>query len=83
MSHGRPPLSSTTRLYGHFAHMPGQRPLAGPIPLIHALLDRRGVDALYVPWQVPAEHFAKVMSMARYRSRAVVRAARASSARPV
>jgi shikimate dehydrogenase len=62
MPQGRPPISTTTRLYGHFAHMSGQRPLSGPIPLINALLDQRGVDALYVPWQVSAEHFAAAVA---------------------
>jgi shikimate dehydrogenase len=66
MPQGRPPRSTTTRLYGHFAHMTGQRPLSGPIPLINALLDQRGVDALYVPLQVPAEHFAAAVAGLRH-----------------
>jgi len=36
MPQGRPPRSTTPRLYGHFAHMTGQRPLSGPIPLVNA-----------------------------------------------
>jgi len=66
MPQGRPPISTTTRLYGHFAHQTGQRPLAGPIPLLNALLDQRGVDALYVPLQVPAEHFAAAVAGLRH-----------------
>jgi len=68
MPHGRPLLSTTTRLYGHFTHGTTQRPLAGPIPLFNALLDERGVDALYVPLQVSADHFESVvMGMRRLR----------------
>jgi shikimate 5-dehydrogenase len=66
MPQRRPPCSTTTRLYGHFAHTTGQRPLSGPIPLINALLDQRGVDALYVPLQVPAEHFAAAVAGLRH-----------------
>ena len=66
MPQSRPPRSTTTRLYGHFAHMTGQRPLSGPIPLINALLDQRGVDALYMPLQVPAEHFAAAVAGLRH-----------------
>jgi len=48
MPHGRPPMSTTTRLYGHFAYSTVQRPM--PVPaLMNALLERRGVDAIYGP----------------------------------
>ena len=57
MPHGRPPISTTTRLYGHFAYSTVQRPM--PVPaLMNALLERRGVDAVFVPLQVPPKHLA-------------------------
>jgi shikimate dehydrogenase len=65
MSQGRPPISTTTRLYGHFAHATGQRPLPLAV-LMNALLDQRGVDALWVPLQVPAEHFEAVVTGMRH-----------------
>ena len=44
MPPGRPPISTTTRLYGHFAHATVARSL--PLAVIaNALLDQRGVDA--------------------------------------
>jgi shikimate dehydrogenase len=46
--------------------MTGQRPLSGPIPLINSLLDQRGVDALYVPLQVPADRFAAAVMGLRH-----------------
>jgi hypothetical protein len=50
MPHGRPLMSTTTRLYGHFAHSTVQRPM--PVPaFMNALLERRGVDAIYVALQ--------------------------------
>jgi hypothetical protein len=45
MPQGRPPLSTTTRLYGHFTHATGQRSMSLPA-LMNALLDQRGVDAI-------------------------------------
>lgn len=65
MQPGRPPISTTTRLYGHFAHSIGQRP--HPLaPVMNALLDQRGIDALWVPLQVPAEHFAAAVAGLRH-----------------
>jgi shikimate dehydrogenase len=43
-----------------------QRPLTGPLALINALLDQRGVDALYVPLQVPADQFAAAIAGLRH-----------------
>ena len=65
MPHGRPPMSTTTRLYGHFAYSTIQRPM--PVPaLMNALLERRGVDAIYVPLQVAPEHVAAVIAGMRH-----------------
>ena len=65
MPHGRPPMSTTTRLYGHFAYSTVQRPM--PVPaLMNALLERRGVDAIYVPLQVAPEHLAAVIASMRH-----------------
>jgi shikimate dehydrogenase len=65
MPHGRPPMSTTTRLYGHFAYSTVQRPM--PVPaLMNALLERRGVDAIYVPLQVPPEHLAAIIAGMRH-----------------
>jgi shikimate dehydrogenase len=66
MPQGRPPLSTTTRLYGHFAHATAQRPLTGPIPLINALLDQRGIDALYISLQVSPDRFAAAVAGLRH-----------------
>ncbi|HEY5868150.1 MAG TPA: shikimate dehydrogenase [Candidatus Tectomicrobia bacterium] len=65
MQQGRPPISTTTRLYGHFAHSLGQRPhpMAG---VMNALLDQRGIDALWVPLQVSPDHFAAVVTGMRH-----------------
>jgi shikimate dehydrogenase len=65
MPQGRPAINTTTRLYGHFAHAIGQRPMSLPA-LMNTLLDQRGVDALYVPLQVPAEHFAAAVAGLRH-----------------
>ena len=65
MPHGRPPMSTTTRLYGHFAYATIQRPMPVP-PLMNALLARRGVDAIYVPFQVAPEHVAAVIAGMRH-----------------
>ena len=51
MSQGRPPISTTTRLYGHFAYQIDHRPQ--PVAnLVNTLLDQRGVDALWMPLQL-------------------------------
>ena len=65
MPQGRPPISTTTRLYGHFAYSIGHRPHALAV-LVNALLDQRGVDAIWVPMQVPAEHFAAAVAGLRH-----------------
>ena len=65
MPQGRPPVSTTTRLYGHFAHQTGHRPQP-VVAVVNALLDQRGVDALYVPLQVPAEHFTAALAGLRH-----------------
>jgi len=65
MPHGRPPISTTTRLYGHFAYSTVQRPMSAPA-LMNALLERRGVDALFVPLQVPPEHLAATIAGMRH-----------------
>ena len=65
MPHGRPPMSTTTRLYGHFAYSTVQRLM--PVPaLMNALLERRGVDAIYVPLQVAPEHVAAAIAGMRH-----------------
>jgi shikimate dehydrogenase len=58
-------MSTTTRLYGHFAYSTIQRPMPVP-PLMNALLERRGVDAIYVPLQVAPEHVAAVIAGMRH-----------------
>ena len=65
MPHGRPPISTTTRLYGHFAYATVQRPMSAPA-VMNALLERRGVDALFVPLQVPPEHLAATIAGMRH-----------------
>jgi shikimate dehydrogenase len=65
MPQGRPPVSTTTRLYGHFAHQTEHRPQP-VVAVVNALLDQRGVDALYVPLQVPAEHFTAALAGLRH-----------------
>jgi len=63
MQPGRPPISTTTRLYGIFAYSTGQRPMTVPA-LFNALFDRHGIDAIFVPLQVATEHVeAAVMGM--------------------
>jgi shikimate dehydrogenase len=65
MRQGRPPVSSTTRVFGHFAHSVGQwpHPLA---PIMNALLDQRGLDAMWVPLQVSPEHFTATVAGLRH-----------------
>jgi shikimate dehydrogenase len=65
MPQGRPPISTTTHLYGHFAHQTEHRPLRLAV-IANALLDQRGVDALWMPLQVSAEHFAAVVAGMRH-----------------
>jgi shikimate dehydrogenase len=65
MAQGRPPVSTTTRLYGHFAHQTDHRPQPLAV-LVNALLDQRSVDALWMPLQVPAEHFAAALAGLRH-----------------
>ena len=63
MTQGRPPISGRTRFYGIFAD-----PIAhAQTPAIfNALLDRRGVDAIFVPLHVTAEHFAAAVEGMRH-----------------
>lgn len=65
MRQGRPPVSSTTRVFGHVAHSVGQwpHPLA---PIMNALLDQRGLDAMWVPLQVSPEHFTATVAGLRH-----------------
>ena len=65
MPQGRPPVSTTTRLYGHFAHQTEHRPQP-VVAVVNALLDQRGVDALWMPLQVSAEHFAAAVAGLRH-----------------
>src|SRR5262249_32443796 len=65
MSQGRPPISTTTRLWGHFAHQIEHRPQSLAVAA-YTLLDQRGIDALWMPLQVPAEHFAAVVAGMRH-----------------
>ena len=46
---------------GHFAYSTVQRPMSAPA-LMNALLERRGVDALFVPLQVPPQHLAATIA---------------------
>lgn len=62
---GRPPVSTTTRLYGIFAHATGQRPMVVPV-LFDELFDRHGVDAMFIPLQVSSEHLAAVVAGMRH-----------------
>jgi shikimate dehydrogenase len=63
MTQGRPSISGRTRFYGIFAD-----PIAyAQTPAIfNALLDRRGVDAVFVPFHVTAEHFAEAVAGMRH-----------------
>src|SRR5262252_6073434 len=67
MPQGRPPISTTTRLWGHFAHQSEHRPQPLAVAA-YTLLDQRGVDALWMPLQVPAEHFAAAVAGLRHLS---------------
>jgi hypothetical protein len=59
MTQGRPPISGRTWFYGIFAD-----PIAhAQTPaILNELLDRRGVDAVFVPFHVTAEHFAAAVA---------------------
>ena len=65
MQQGRLPISTTTRLYGIVADSIGQRPMLVPA-LFNALLERRGVDAIFVPFQVTAEHLVAAIAGMRH-----------------
>ena len=61
MQHGRPPVSTTTRLYGLFLHAPEHRPVAVPA-LFNAMFDQRGIDAMFIPLQVTPERLARAIA---------------------
>ena len=63
MKQSHPPISGKTRLYGHFAD-PVEH-LQVPA-IINALLDRRGVDAVFVPLHVTAEDFEATVAGMRH-----------------
>ena len=63
MTQGRPPISGRTRFYGIFADPISQ--VQAPAAF-NALLDRRGVDAVFVPLHVTAEHFAAAVAGMRH-----------------
>jgi shikimate dehydrogenase len=65
MQPGRPLVSTTTRLYGIFAHATGQRPMVVSV-FFNELLDRHGVDAMFIPLQVSPEHLAAVLAGMRH-----------------
>jgi shikimate dehydrogenase len=65
MPPGRPPMSTTTRLYGIFADSAGQRPMTAPA-LFNALFDRHGIDAIFVPFQVTPAHVAAAIAGMRH-----------------
>src|SRR5262245_33146330 len=60
MQPGRPPVSTTTRLY-LFLHAMEQRPVAVPA-LFNAMFDQRGVDAIFMPLQVAPERLAAAIA---------------------
>jgi shikimate dehydrogenase len=55
MNKGRLSISTKTRLYGVFANGSGERPIP-VVDLIDDLIQQRGVDAIFVPFQVTAEN---------------------------
>jgi shikimate 5-dehydrogenase len=59
MQHSRPPISGRTRLYGLFAAPVDHLQTPG---VLNALLGQRGVDAVFVPLHVTAEHFATTVA---------------------
>jgi len=63
MQQSRPPISGRTRLYGLFADPVGH--LQTPA-VLNALLDQRGVDAVFVALHVTAEHFAATVAGMRH-----------------
>jgi shikimate dehydrogenase len=65
MQHGRPPISTATRLYGMFLHAPEQRALVVP-GLFNAMLDRHGVDAIFIPLQVTPERLEPAIAGMRH-----------------
>jgi shikimate dehydrogenase len=63
MQQSRPPLSGKTRLYGLFADPVDH--LQTPA-VLNALLDQRGVDAVFVALHVSAKHFATAVAGMRH-----------------
>ena len=63
MQHSRPPISGKTPLYGVFADPVDH--LQAPA-LLNARLDQLGLDAVFVPLHVSAEHFATVVAGMRH-----------------
>jgi shikimate dehydrogenase len=63
MQQGRPPISGRTRLYGLFADPIAQ--VQTPA-VMNELLDRRGVDAVFVPLHVTTDHFAAAVAGMRH-----------------
>lgn len=63
MQQSRPPISGKTRLYGVFADPVDH--LRAPA-VLNALLDQRGVDAVFVALHVSAEHFATAVAGMRH-----------------
>jgi shikimate dehydrogenase len=63
MKQNRPPISGRTRLYGLFAD-PVEH-LQTPA-VLSELLDRRGVDAVFMPLHVTAEHLAVTVAGMRH-----------------
>jgi shikimate dehydrogenase len=55
MSH-RPPLTTQTKIYGHFSNATEFRPLGGVVEYINTLLDECQADCLYIPLQVSPEN---------------------------
>jgi shikimate dehydrogenase len=63
MQQSRPPISGKTRFYGVFAD-PVEH-LQAPA-VLNALLDRRGVDAIFIPLHVTAEHLTVTVAGMRH-----------------
>jgi shikimate dehydrogenase len=63
MQHSRPPISGKTQLYGLFAD-PVEH-LQTPA-VLNALFDQRGIDAVFVPLHVTAEHLAATVAGMRH-----------------
>jgi shikimate dehydrogenase len=52
----RPPLTTQTKIYGHFSNATEFRPLGGVVEYINRLLDECQADCLYIPLQVSPEN---------------------------